>query len=446
MHAVEERNVECVKLLICQGADINHRCQFGATPLMVAVQNGDIDCVDVLLQHDARVNNLQSDGTVLSVLMCAVLLKDQRIVRSLLDAGAFANDTCGIDGLTPLMLSVQQCNLECERLLLKYGACVNDGNRDGETPVMTAVQYGNVKGLELLVESDVDVNVQDNCGMSALMFAAAEGDLNCMKVLIDANADLNLKDKWSNNALMKFFIHATDSDDSCALLLIRNGCELNHVNNCGDTALCLAVRSHRHSVVSTLIKRGVNVNHCTNDKTALWYAAGDGLDECVKLLVDGQGNVNLGRPAIVVAARYGTINSINILIEAGANVNAVDPVYGTMALMGAYVGKSEIVRLGLNAGAHVNICHVLWLLPIVYTDAALMLLAAGEEFEFSYDSDGASEAIVDIEKNISLQNLCRKVIRRHLVVVRPKQSLFYLVQLLPLPGSLKKYCVYDVCL
>ena len=255
MHAVEERNVKCVELLISQGADINHMCTFGATPLLVAIENGDGDCVDMLLQHNAKVNNVKSDLTQLSVLMCAVLLKDQRIVRSLLEAGAVVNDACGIDGLTPLMAAIQRGSFECQKILLDYGACVNQQHDDGENALMTAVQYSNIDGLELLIENNANVNMQDNTGMTALMFAAAEVDSNCVNILIGANAELNLTDKWNNDALMKFFIHATDSNDECALSLIRAGCEVNHVNRYGSTALSLAIRSNRSVVVSELIQK-----------------------------------------------------------------------------------------------------------------------------------------------------------------------------------------------
>ena len=44
MHAIETSDIRCIQLLINQGADVNHRCRFGITPLFLAIIAGHLDC------------------------------------------------------------------------------------------------------------------------------------------------------------------------------------------------------------------------------------------------------------------------------------------------------------------------------------------------------------------------------------------------------------------
>ena len=71
VHAIEACNVKLIQLLINQGADVNHRCRFGITPLFLAIMTGHLDCVNVLIDH--QVNNYQVSGSAdWTPLMCAI--------------------------------------------------------------------------------------------------------------------------------------------------------------------------------------------------------------------------------------------------------------------------------------------------------------------------------------------------------------------------------------
>ena len=259
---------------------------------------------------------------------------------------------------------------------------MNEQNQDGETALIIAAQNHDVKCLQLLIDYNARINVQDDYGVTALMYAA-NGSVECTKVLIDIGANLEITDIWKNNALMKSLMEDINSDAMCALLLIRAGCELNEVNCNGDTALFLAVRDDNLNVINELIARGSNVNQCVNNRTALWYAANNSFCNSVKVLLHAEADPNIGEPALVQAARYSTVDCVKMLLEGGAEINCVDCQLGSMMLMGAYIGKHEIVEIGLNAGAEINISEVGFYSPIIYNATALMLLfAAGEDISF----------------------------------------------------------------
>ena len=69
MYAIEDGNTEVIELLIQQGADVNHRCGTGETPLLVAVRNDDIDTVNILIKYGADPNYVQKHSGQRTILM-----------------------------------------------------------------------------------------------------------------------------------------------------------------------------------------------------------------------------------------------------------------------------------------------------------------------------------------------------------------------------------------
>ena len=107
MHAIETCDVKRIQLLINQGADVNHRCRFGITPLFLAIMAGHLDCVNVLIDH--QVNIYQVSGSAdWTPLMCAVHYNNEEKVLSLLRAKAIINQTDTIEHMNALMLAAKE--------------------------------------------------------------------------------------------------------------------------------------------------------------------------------------------------------------------------------------------------------------------------------------------------------------------------------------------------
>ena len=285
--------------------------------------------------------------------------------------------------------------------------------------------------------------------MTALMHAATSGSTESVQILINSNAKLDLIDVNENDALiLSLFSEHMDNSGDCSLLLIKAGCMINQENTHGKTPLIIAIWCYKINVINELIARGVNVNHCTkNNVTALWTAANKLDDDSLKILLDAGANPNIGRPALVtcVDERYPSVECVKILLEVGADINSDDVDYGTMMLNAARQGNPEIVNIALNAGATINTSHKTFDFTYTYNEQALMLLfAAGEECDYFKYSREAPKTIIETRKDFSLQNICRKAIRKNLNVTNPKRDLFRLVELLPLPKPIKNFLVYDV--
>ena len=411
---------------------------------MLAIIKGDLDCVNILLDHN--VNIIQTCGIGFwSPLISAVHHNNDKIVLALLHAKAPINQTAGTEGINALMMAAKRGHTKCLKILLQHGSLVNEQNEYGETALMMAAQKDHTKCLHLLLHHAADMNKKDNYGMTALMFAAADGNVDCTTYLLNAKASLEITDNWENNALMQSIMQDINPDATCALLIIRAGSPLNQVNSNGDTALSLAILDDNINLITELIEQGANVNQCPNNRTPLWYAANNSYHNSIKVILDAHANPNIGDPPIVQAARYATVDTVKLLLQAGANINSVDSQYGTMMLMGAYMGNYEIVQIGLNARAEINTSPMSFYKPIIYNEHALMLLfAAGENTTYFNYSNDAPETIVQTRTDYTLQNLCRRTIRNDFFAKRPKLDLFQLVPLLPLPKAMKSYLLYNV--
>ena len=134
------------------------------TPLAIAVDNGDIEMVKLLLSYDAHPDADGSGGTSLHR---AARDGDPHIMRLLLwrmkraeieeewdgdyphvdvlsDYPDFAN------GVTPLHVAADEGNLSCVKLLISAGANVNAIDDEGETPLSKSLKQGHKDVANLL--------------------------------------------------------------------------------------------------------------------------------------------------------------------------------------------------------------------------------------------------------------------------------------------------------
>ena len=116
-------------------ADRDHK----ATALQLAAASGDVAKVEMLLRHDAWVNNQAEDGS--TALHRAAEVDAVYAVQALIDAGAIL-EAKNLQGYTPLHVAVSHQASRSVTKLLNAGADPNAVTKNRETPMWFALLWG----------------------------------------------------------------------------------------------------------------------------------------------------------------------------------------------------------------------------------------------------------------------------------------------------------------
>lgn len=171
---------EYLKSLINSGLniDINAKDKYGYSALEMAniendQEDNNLEIVRILLDNGANVNLLGTDNY--TPLMRAI---DQsahmNIVELLINKGTNI-ELRGDDGLDAIMLAVINNRIEIAELLIEKGANINrkytqDYADNQITPLIAAVEHDYKDMVKLLIDNGANVNDQDNDGKTALNY------------------------------------------------------------------------------------------------------------------------------------------------------------------------------------------------------------------------------------------------------------------------------------
>jgi uncharacterized protein len=214
--AIINSHYDVAAFLLDQGADPNIADETGRTPLYAAVdmhtlpdsnlpwpselnnQLTSLDLIQALLAHGANVN---------------AQLKKQQPYRSKVDRGA---DTMLGTGTAPLLRAAKAGDTEVVKVLLSKGADPKLTTKFGMTPLMAAAGLGTkeedttgrkkteeqaIASIKLCLDAGADVNAADIQGETALHGAAQRGWDQVVQFLVDHGAKLDAKDKKDRTPL-----------------------------------------------------------------------------------------------------------------------------------------------------------------------------------------------------------------------------------------------------
>lgn len=119
----------------------------GTTPLMTAAMDNNVDELRVLIEEGADIHEADSEGT--TALHWAVYYGSYEAAEFLVAQGADPN-TVDMYESTPLMNAVFAEDIRLVKLLIENGADVSYADSEGNTAYDYAVDYGNDELMELL--------------------------------------------------------------------------------------------------------------------------------------------------------------------------------------------------------------------------------------------------------------------------------------------------------
>jgi len=217
--AIKNRDLAMIELLVRKGMDVNFQEFSGMTPLMWAVQIGDLDIVAYFLaQEGIQVNSVNKSSE--SALHFAV--------------------------------SDSAPNITIIKMLLKHGADVNRVDENGKTGLMIAARKGQASVIHMLLAHDhIDVNMCDLQGNTALMYAVQQ-DFFSEGLIWEQHVDISRLSTLHN-----------DSMYSMVTMLCENGAHVDAANDKGYTALHIASEMDNLPLVNALIFQQADVNQKT---------------------------------------------------------------------------------------------------------------------------------------------------------------------------------------
>lgn len=229
-------HVECLLVLLDHNATINCRPN-GKTPLHVACEMANLDCVKILCDRGAKLNCYSLSGhtalhfcTTPNSILCA---------KQLVWRGANVNmKTNNQDEETPLHTAAHFGLSELVAFYVEHGAVVDSVNAHMETPLATAAywslrfkeqEYSREHHLicRTLLDHKAEVNARDDDFKSPLHKAAWNCDHVLMHMMLEAGAEANLMD-INGCAAIQYVLKVTSvrpaaQPEICYQLLLNHG-------------------------------------------------------------------------------------------------------------------------------------------------------------------------------------------------------------------------------
>ena len=297
------------------------------TPLIVAVQSGNLDCVKVLLNYKADIEE-QGEG---------FRYPDYEFVW-VGDDYVDCDPVCMGTG-PPLLFAAADGLLHILSYLFEQGANVN---------ATSSSEYADPWSLPSEFNDYLPI------WHTPLIVALTKGHNDAFTFLIDKGADVNLQDHRGYTALH----HAVESKNFDALsCLVHNGADVNLFTSMyKHTPLMLACQSHNMETINFLLNKGANVNlQDRNGQSALHFASSDICYWLIQHLADVNMCDNHNCTPLMLASRNRDVEKVAMLIENGAKVDLQDED-GNTALHHAVLNSTEICHALLTAEAS-NLCN-----------------------------------------------------------------------------------------
>jgi len=168
-----------------------------------------------------------------------------------------------------------------------------------------------------------NINAKDDLGNAAIHRSAMNGDMDTLKLLVKSGCDINFMNNYGDTPL--HIAVESDQIEIVKILLQRKECNLNLVNNLGFSALHNAAQYGKLEIVTLLLSSGCNKDITNeNGDTPLHYAVDSDHTDIVQLLLEHKCSTSIvnryGSTALHNAADK-SAEQLNLFLKKGCDPN-----------------------------------------------------------------------------------------------------------------------------
>lgn len=189
--AVEGNQLDMVKFLVENGADITYESGSTSSPLFFALREGNMEIFDYLLNNGAFIDDINE------FFYWALRFGHINMINRLLIIGVDVNGEyfegqtfiiCATIGFylpqnRPPTIDDMNKYEEIIYILVNNGVQLNTISDKSYTPLMYASKVGNKNIVNLLLKAGIDINVKNDDGKTALTFANEKNHTEIIDIL-----------------------------------------------------------------------------------------------------------------------------------------------------------------------------------------------------------------------------------------------------------------------
>lgn len=242
-----------------------------ATPLLIAVKNGDLEKTKLFIDKGASVEEKDSAGK--DLLSYALESSDQEVIDFVVSKmPTFYWNTFDSNSNNPFIKIIKQ-NLPFSiiRQSIDLTNDVNHSDKNGKTALMYAAQSNvDVRTVKYLLDKGAEIDIKNSNEWSALMYAARYNPNPAVMedlILRGANSEPN------SVGLTVTMLASCNSNPGVLLTLLKYKDEINSATDKGKTALMYACENNQSALaIKILIDNGADLSaKDSNGKTVREY-------------------------------------------------------------------------------------------------------------------------------------------------------------------------------
>ncbi|KAF0330670.1 ankyrin repeat protein [Colletotrichum asianum] len=368
---LKEGSVPVLHKILENNQDLNSLDAYNRTPVVVALQEGNIDIMDTCLKRGAQVNLADTEGRRLLLQVAQREDGSRKVVQSIIrqnrpylnvevGLGSMRNipllmGCIAIAGLSPLGYFSPPVE-RAYRRVFQGGGLMDLYQKQRSDNILDAADCGDVEAIERLVRDQrMSILERDPQVTMLTAFVAVESNqTNFLLALLDAGVNINVRDFEGNTLLHRA---TTRGNSTLVKGLLERNIDVKARNDVGLTAWAIGLKPGNQEVIDLLANHGARDPEArTADGLPVLYrpAAGGHLSDVQFLIRNGtnpSARTDYDWAPLHWAANNGHVECVRALVRAGAEHSPISDTFVTPLDLAIRQGHREIVSLLKFQGA-----------------------------------------------------------------------------------------------